>query len=167
MGRRGRCRLPATTPVLFRGADVAGFDGLIVKDGGTLLFLALMDLAALVAIVLSRDGDCQGPKGRGVLRPRSLRPDRHAHHGRRPGPPGCLPGSRDPGAAPLHPRGLRQDGPRRDGGGREILSPRQFLVGPLSAGACLLLWCDGDHGARGGPRGPFHRRPCFSRGWLL
>jgi len=46
-----------TTPVLFRGADVAGFDGLIVKDGGTLLFLALMDLAALVALFLSRDGD--------------------------------------------------------------------------------------------------------------
>ena len=52
-----------TTPILFRGAGMEGFDGLIVKDGGTLLFLALMDLAALVAIFLSRDGDVRGQRG--------------------------------------------------------------------------------------------------------
>lgn len=46
----------ASTPLLFMGAGMTGFDGLIVKDDATLIFLALMDLAALAAIVLSRDG---------------------------------------------------------------------------------------------------------------
>jgi len=46
----------ASTPLLFMGAGMKGFDGLIVKDDATLIFLALMDLAALAAIVLSRDG---------------------------------------------------------------------------------------------------------------
>jgi NADH-quinone oxidoreductase subunit N len=52
-----------TTPALFRGFGMEGFGGLIVKDGGTLLFLALMDLAALMAIVISRDGDVSGRRG--------------------------------------------------------------------------------------------------------
>ena len=53
----------ATIPFLFRGAGMTGFDGLIVKDDVTLVFLALMDLAALGAIALARDGAADTEEG--------------------------------------------------------------------------------------------------------
>ena len=53
----------ASTPLLFMGAGMTGFDGLIVKDDATLIFLALMDLAALAAVLLSRDGTAGEQEG--------------------------------------------------------------------------------------------------------
>ena len=73
-GRTGRRRAAAVAaaavavslaaiPFLFRGAGMTGFDGLIVKDDVTLVFLALMDLAALGAIALARDGAADTEEG--------------------------------------------------------------------------------------------------------
>lgn len=56
----------ASTPLRFMGSGIRGFNGLIVKDDATLIFLALMDLAALAAIVLSRDGNA-GEQGDGEV----------------------------------------------------------------------------------------------------
>jgi len=53
----------ATIPFLFRGAGMTGFSGLIVKDDVTLVFLALMDLAALGAIVLASGGAADAEEG--------------------------------------------------------------------------------------------------------
>jgi len=53
----------AAIPLLFKGAGVRGFDGLIVKDDATLIFLALMDLAAIAAVALSRDGSAGEQEG--------------------------------------------------------------------------------------------------------
>ena len=53
----------ATIPLLFSGVGMSGFDGLIVKDDVTLIFLALTDLAALAAILLSRDGTAGAQEG--------------------------------------------------------------------------------------------------------
>ena len=53
----------ATIPILFKGAGMTGFDGLIVKDDATLIFLALTDLAALAAVLLSRDGTAGEQEG--------------------------------------------------------------------------------------------------------
>lgn len=45
------------SPVLFSGSGEEGFNGFIVKDGVTLLFLALMDISCLVAVILANDGN--------------------------------------------------------------------------------------------------------------
>ncbi len=153
-----------TTPVLFRGADVAGFDGLIVKDGGTLLFLALMDLAALVAILLSRDGDVGGRRG-GEFFGLALFALIGMH---------IMAAGRDLLvvflgleilALPLYIL-VGFDRMARDGMEGAV---KYFLLGSFSS-ALFLLGLAFYYGATGttalgAAPGPFHRRPCFSRGW--
>jgi NADH-quinone oxidoreductase subunit N len=152
-----------TTPVLFRGADVAGFDGLIVKDGGTLLFLALMDLAALVSILLSRDGDVGRRRG-GEFFGLALFALIGMHimaAGR-----DLLVVFRASRSWPCRSTSSWADRMARDGMEGAV---KYFLLGSFSSALFLLGLAF--YYVRRGPRrserppGRFHRRPCFSRGW--